>query len=750
MHPTALSHLLHSATAHAEPKAPPAWTPPEVVWVTPGHGPNDSMPLGNGDIGVNAYTEQDGSLLLLLSKTDAWSGNAQLLKLGRVRITFEPVLVDATGPFMQRLIVDKGVLRFTGGPSAQPIEVEVWVDANYPAVRVAVSSASRVSMNVSLESWRTERRELTGKEREGAYGLQSCPDKIYQEADTFHQVGPRVLWSHRNTHSIWEMTLRKQDVPEWVEKGEDPLIYLTFGGLIADTSEPWDRPHTFQCLSIYAYTGQTKTIDHWNNQMLRIADADPAAASPDAWNWAKRQHEQWWEAFWKRSWIDLRSETEDVAHIAEGYALQRYINACAGRGAFPIKFNGSIFTVDAELDDEKFDPDFRKWGGPYWFQNTRLAYWPMLASGDFDLMQPFFRMYREMLPFCEERTRLTFDHGGAFYAETCYSWGAYAQENYGWERDGSLPRGVPDNPYIVRYFDGALELSAIMLDYFRFTGDAAFVREILLPVADAVVRFYFEHYPRGEDGKLFISPSQSLETFQKADNPLPHIAGLRWVLEGLLELPGDFGSAEQRAQWQEWRELVPELPMRNIEGQPALSPAEVIHEERRNHENPELYAVFPYRLYGVGKPDLELARHTFVQREKKINFGWAQDETQAAFLGLSLEAAELLNDRLRNKHKQSRFPAFWGPNFDWIPDQDHGGNALMALQTMLLQAEDGVIRLLPAWPRHWDVDAKLHAPMGTTVRFVLAGGELKYIEVTPEERRKDVVLPDDLADKTAS
>ena len=32
--------------------------------------------------------------------------------------------------------------------------------------------------------------------------------------------------------------------------------------------------------------------------------------------------------------------------VSRGYTLQRFIGACAGRGAFPIKFNGSIFTVD--------------------------------------------------------------------------------------------------------------------------------------------------------------------------------------------------------------------------------------------------------------------------------------------------------------------------------------------------------------------------------------------------------------------
>ena len=62
---------------------------------------------------------------------------------------------------------------------------------------------------------------------------------------------------------------------------------------------------------------------------------------------------------------------------------------------------------------------------------------------------------------------------------------------------------------------------------------------------------------------------------------------------------------------------------------------------------------------------------------------------------------------LETWHGGSRFPAFWGPNFDWIPDQDHASVALIAPQTMLLQSEDRKILLLPAWPKNWWVDLNL-------------------------------------------
>ena len=86
------------------------------------------------------------------------------------------------------------------------------------------------------------------------------------------------------------------------------------------------------------------------------------------------------------------------------YALQRFITACAGRGAYPIKFNGSLFTVP--YPGRPGDADYRRWGPGYWWQNTRLPYMSMCASGDFEMMWPLFRMYADQLmPLQKYRTQ---------------------------------------------------------------------------------------------------------------------------------------------------------------------------------------------------------------------------------------------------------------------------------------------------------------------------------------------------------
>jgi hypothetical protein len=50
------------------------------------------------------------------------------------------------------------------------------------------------------------------------------------------------------------------------------------------------------------------------------------------------------------------------------------------------------------------------------------------------------------------------------------------------------------------------------------------------------------------------------------------------------------------------------------------------------------------------------------------------------------------------------------------------------------------IYLLPAWPRDWSVDFKLHAAKQTIVEGMFQGGKFVKLEVTPESRRKDVEI----------
>ena len=446
----------------------------------------------------------------------------------------------------------------------------------------------------------------------------------------------------------------------------------------------------------------------------------------------------------------VKSDLNEAFEVSQAYTLQRWVQACAGRGAYPIKFNGSLFTVDAVDAFWKFPegqyagPDYMRWGGPYWFQNTRLIYWPMLASGDYEQMAPLFTMYRNMLPLLKERARRYFGHDGVHFSETTQIWGLNRDVCFGKNNPGFYPTST----YMKYNWDCGLELSTMLLAYYQHTQDQAFVGETLLPIADQVVTFYEQHYKRDKDGKLHIYPSQALETWQNTENPTTVLAGMRVVLAGLLALPESLTTSEQRKRWTRVLGEMKEVPIAEEAGKKWIKPAYVFS-DKKNAEHPELYAVFPYPIYGVGKPDLEIGVETFARRANKRTGGWQQDAIQAALLGQTSDAKNFLlqnittenlmgGDNEKVKRPDSRFPAFWGPNFDWIPDQCNGSVILSTLQYMLMQTDGKKILLLPAWPKEWNASFKLHAPYNTTVEGRVENGKVLDLKVTPESREKDI------------
>ena len=50
------------------------------------------------------------------------------------------------------------------------------------------------------------------------------------------------------------------------------------------------------------------------------------------------------------------------------------------------------------------------------------------------------------------------------------------------------------------------------------------------------------------------------------------------------------------------------------------------------------------------------------------------------------------------------------------------------------------IYLLPAWPREWDIDFKLHAPKNTVITGKVVNGEIQSLDVTPVSRKNDMVI----------
>ncbi len=742
-----------STPAQTKPLAPPS----EVVWHGLGTNENDSMPLGNGDLALNVWTETNGDLLLLIAKADAWSENGQLLKLGRVRVKLANNPFINAPDFTQCLQLESGEVTLQAGNN----RVVVWVDANRPVAHVEIQTELPVELEARAELWRTNSYHLDQRAvaAAGIFEWGNNPDGLTFEPDiVFHATNPWVAWAHYNTRSIYPLVFEQEHLASLLPKYPDPLLHRCFGiamkgsNLAATnqrTVKSTQAGKTFR-LDLYALTDQVDSPDRW------LAETDQLMAKCESVSiaTARQAHRQWWSNFWNRSWIRVSGDPGAEA-VSQGYAIQRFMTACAGRGAQPIKFNGSLFTVGHDLPagtsstENNHDPDYRAWGACYWNQNVRFSYWPLLASDDYDLLQPWFDMYLKALPLAKDRTRAYFHHDGASFIETMYFWGLPNVNDFGWNNPGPELQ----SEWMRYHIQGGLEVLAQMLDRYDYAPDDAFARNRLLPFADAILTYYDQHWPRGADGKIHMAPAQAIETYQRdAVNPAPDLAGLISILPRLLQLPQTLSTAEERGLWNNMLKDVPPLPTGTTahgkippqghgetDGKPVLLPA-YQYGEPRNHENPELYAVFPYPIYGVGKPELQLARNTFAARLHPFGKCWGQDGIQAAMLGLTGEAKKSLLQEFTSYGNQ-RFKWFWSKNSDWIPDMDNGGAGMLTLQRMIMQCDGKRILLLPAWPEAWNADFKLHAPYNTIVSGKVVAGKIIGLEVLPAERAKDVVMP---------
>ncbi len=687
-----------------------------VVWDAPSVDSSGSMPLGNGDIALNVWTEPSGDLLFYIAKTDAWDAYGDFVKVGKVRVSFDPPLSKES--FRQELSLVGGSIRISGGKDGQATKVKVWADANRPVVWVEMESAAPTTARVAVEPWRQEQRLR----------------RFLKDRVILYQMGGQP----RGT----------------VPKGApDPISNRCFGMLLKGEGFDADgslalaakTPASKRFFSVSLLAKQTADEKQFIADLEAVAAREAAGVPGDAWG----AHAKWWAAFWDRSWIDVTSGSDaaNAATVSQGYALQRFKNACAGRGASPIKFNGSLFTMDLVLSEREYDrrvnADFRNWGCCYWLQNTRLMYWPMLACGDFEMMRPLFKMYADLTPYLEARSKEANKHAGAEFFETISIFGM-----------------DQTSPHTRRDWNGALELLAMLLDYHAYTGDEEALKGYLLPMAKSYLDFFDLHFKR-ENGKLNLTPSHANETYWEIVNPTPDVAGLHWVIDGLLRLPEKTMNSEFRAQCLRMRGELPPIPVTDADwakpfrspdgktfpfpreatpGAACVAPAMTILDKAPNNcENPELYAVFPFRVYGVGKPDLAVGRETFIRRLYKGSHCWRQDDIQAACLGLAKEAKECVAARAR-KAERCRFPAFWGPGSDYVPDEDHGGVLMEALQLMLLQADGGKLVLFPAWPKEWDVNFKLRAPEGRMVKATLKNGKLEARDIAPPLTEEKVVV----------
>ena len=770
-----------------------------VIWNSQSKNASESMPLVGGDIGCNVWVE-NGDVLLYIQRSGSFDENSEYLKMGRFRVKLKPNPLEGETIFRQELKLEDGFIEIesekNNGQKQLNAKIKLWVDVFHPVVHVDVAASENVEVSVAYESWRTEDKELEfGKGRFGAFGLEGYPGIVIRSKDNIEQANNGILFYHRNPKAklIPEVYIKLEELEEYANEINDDIKNRTFGGLlfgdgfVADgtgagtyqgtpyqswnlKSETAKRKHQIR---IATHIAQAQTVEDWKTNLLKTVE------------WSKKEQKEafqktvsWWHDFWNRSYIDIQPENPGPANpvwqMSRNYQLFRYQLGGNVFGEYPTKFNGGNLIFDSGLVDETkaHDPDWRQWGGAvFTAQNQRLLYWPMLKSGDFDAILPQFELYRKGLPGATATVKKHFGHPGAVYCEYASVPGIAFGDGWGWQNEHNyrmrgkeipfgdlranaatgygdlVEKGVMANGSIAYHWESQVEHAYMILEYHRFTG--ADISQYM-PFIEQSLLFFDEHYRArqkmrngkqvDENGKLVIYPSTSCESYRGAKNPADLIAGLQACLKSMLLLDEKYLASENKKYYREFLNRIPDYAYDKVDGLSVIKPAESWTGES-NQELPQFYPLFPFNQFQAGDEKIQCFKNAYqvapAFRKGAIQ-SWHQDGIQFARMGMTQEAADYNTRKLMDSER--RFPTFWGPGHDWVPDHNWGGSGMIGLQEMLMQTIGDKIVLFPAWPKEWDVNFKLHAPKNTAIEARLKNGEIVFLKVTPESRRKDVVV----------
>lgn len=780
------------------------------------------MPCGGHDLAANVWVE-DGELFLYIDRSGNIDENDQQLKTGRLRISFSPNPFgnrsDEPAEFTQRLCLQTGSIQIAAATKEIAVKLRIVAEVFRPALHIEAESNCDCLMSVQYENWRTEKRLIPRTlnpdgtksgwdfNRWSTYGYCWYEGEVFTYPDTVSIAKDleAIEFFHENGEDrIFDKELALMRIDPDRHRVEHPTRGRRFGGLLTGPglraksdvsrgtyagvefhgrtlqSEAPRRSHT---ASVYFHTSQGESLQQWRQCARSLISSAEERRNRIA------ETEAWWRDFWDRSKVVInavRDETDEGWQIAKNYNLFRFMLALNYFGQWPTRFNGGLLTFDpihVTLSNEPHDPiyynpDFRAWGA-WTAQNQRLLYWPMLKSGDFEGMRPQFEFYRRNLANARARTLASWNLRGASYCEQIGSGSLPLGSHYGWEPpygDRDLDKEVGLSNTHATYYTTALEFAFMIHEWVRFSGRSP---EPYVDFLKEVVVFHFEYFGMLEErrsgrrwdanGHLVMDPAHALESYH-GRNPTDLICALRFNLDRLIALGEEWVTPEEREMFLEWRDRLPPINFRTRHGRKTIAPVVEPVDDPGNAEFPQLYPVFPWPVFGVGHPELQVAVDTWdyghdqwkrnyvaepgTYPVRDLYYGWHQQAIFLARLGLVEQAREYLIKKLADARgvnefesaARMRFPAFWGPGFDWTPDHNWGGSGMIALQEMLLQTSDDRIFILPTWPRDWDVCFRLAAPKETTVQVEFQSGKIVRLSVQPAARAKDVVLPEDLSE----
>jgi hypothetical protein len=442
----------------------------------------------------------------------------------------------------------------------------------------------------------------------------------------------------------------------------------------------------------------------------------------------EKAHVEWWKQFWLRSFVQVHDRA-----LEEYYYGALYVLGCASRPGKPAP---SLFGNFITTDDVA-------WGGLYFMNyNEEAPYYGVFSSNHPELAEPYIRMVLAQLPWQKNRT------AGAGY------------EGVSYERTFSPITVISRHPEplpVARNKDytklpsdqksNATFSFLPAIQYYEYTQNKDFLRTELYPAMKELDAFWRDFAVRDASGKHWVFEHSAAHEGGDDVNPNLDIGFARRVERELIATSRVLGvDAEMRPLWQSFLDQLSPYPTGTVNGKTVYYIAASI---KNNSENHGLFepgdqpinlegAVYPGENLSIGGDPHQLG---IAQNSMQEMNSWAVTKgpnSENGFCKIFPIAARIgwPADDLVAKFKAAIL-------YQWRPSnltvfQDGGGietsGSVEALDSMLLQHEDGILRVFPDWPSSMDASfTRLRAKGGFLVSSEQRAGIVTSIEVVSEQ-----------------
>jgi len=676
----------------------------DVFLGQPNTADSQSLPLGNGSLGVAAWAA--GGFTAQLNRSDTMPNR---LSPGQVQIPGLAAMTSASN-FTGTLDLYNGVLNESGGG----MTMQAWVPAGKDELIVNVTGANPST----------------------------------QETADLH------LWSGRSPTAAASGAIGSL-AQTWVDNSQTGSSGQTFGAMSAITAGGQNVT-----ASVVNSTEVQVAFTPNSNGSFRVVIAAPEWTGGNATTTASTligsdtttaastllaTQSSWWNSYWANAGLIEATSSDGTAQYMENLrTLYLYDEAASMKsGAYP----GSQAGV---ADMFAYDQDQQDWyPAGYWLWNLRGQIAANLSSGNFTLNLPIFSMYLNDLTNIKAWTSAQMGGlTGACVPETM-RFNGNGYYNGGSNSSNASCATASSPSYNAEDITSGAELALWIWQQYEDTGSLSFL-QTYYPLMEQASEFLLAYQKLGSDGYLHAVANahetqwavQDPTTDLAADQALfPATVSAATLLNTDSSLVSQLKTAEGEIEPYARTDAATHDQLLNPQPTTAsatasvdaggtdviadsFQPSATIH----NGENIGLEPVWPYGVIGdsttVNGDNLTaLADRTYNSRPNVNNPDWSFDAVDAARLDMP---SQVESDLVAiTESYQSYISGLGNLSSGTTGDEpyiEQSSTVATAMDEALATDYDGTLRIAPAWPSGWNAAGTVYIQGGSKVDVQVQGG----------------------------